>query len=50
MKCKADFYTKDCCSPNKCCDDCNYEDCKDGCREYDERENGCAGCQYVVEN
>ncbi|MBS6764033.1 MAG: hypothetical protein KH304_10720 [Clostridium sp.] len=47
MKCKADFFTKDCITPEKCCDDCNYEECMDGCQQYDSRDNGCEGCPYV---
>lgn len=48
MKCIADFYIKDCIMPDRCCDDCDYENCEDSCREYDERESGCVGCSYAV--
>ena len=46
MKCNADKGIKDCCNQNTCCEECGYEDCHEGCDIFDNRADGCCGCEY----
>ena len=47
MKCGADENVKDCCLPKKCCNDCNYEDCHEGCQEW-EKTDDCECCIWSI--
>ena len=47
MKCVADKDIKDCCNQEGCCNECGYEDCHEGCKEWDRTED-CKCCIYAI--
>lgn len=56
MKCKiendmarytVDNIIKDCCNQEKCCEECGFEDCHEGCDIFEnEQKYKCKGCQF----
>jgi len=45
MKCIAEKDIKDCCCQDIRCIDCGYEDCHEGCEEFD-KSGDCSKCKY----
>ncbi|BDB03574.1 hypothetical protein [Clostridium botulinum] len=48
MKCTADINEKDCCCQETCCEECDYENCHEGCVMFEVIGN-CRNCDFCIE-
>jgi hypothetical protein len=47
MECIAEKDIKNCCCQEKCCNDCNFEDCHESCKEWEKTED-CECCIWSI--